>query len=186
MVQDKSFSNVTIYDMEVTCGKHRPGMFPSQTWTCNDIRVNGMRMAYGYYPGLGADTRCTESGGFDELRQLCYKLMESIASNRQLWGAQVSNASCDYIEEKRVMLNLNLDGYYWKKMDPGYGWIETLQCVAFPKDDALSFPWCNLCSLYITQKIREITVYMFWLHDLSSFDKRLVFFFKCSLELLYC
>uniref|UniRef100_A0A8W8N664 Uncharacterized protein n=1 Tax=Magallana gigas TaxID=29159 RepID=A0A8W8N664_MAGGI len=118
MVQDKSFSNVTIYDMEVTCGKHRPGMFPSQTWTCNDIRVNGMRMAYGYYPGLGADTRCTESGGFDELRQLCYKLMESIASNRQLWGAQVSNASCDYIEEKRVMLNLNLDGYYWKKMDP--------------------------------------------------------------------
>lgn len=52
-------------------------------------RVNGMRMAYGYYPGLGADTRCTESGGFDELRQLCYKLMESIASNRQLWGAQV-------------------------------------------------------------------------------------------------
>lgn len=48
-----------------------------------------MRMAYGYYPGLGADTRCTESGGFDELRQLCYKLMESIASNRQLWGAQV-------------------------------------------------------------------------------------------------
>uniref|UniRef100_K1QBL4 Uncharacterized protein n=1 Tax=Magallana gigas TaxID=29159 RepID=K1QBL4_MAGGI len=102
--------------------------------------VNGMRMAYGYYPGLGADTRCTESGGFDELRQLCYKLMESIASNRQLWGAQVSNASCDYIEEKRVMLNLNLDGYYWKKMDPGYGWIETLQCVAFPKDDALSFP----------------------------------------------
>ena len=49
-----------------------------------------MRMAYGYYPGLGADSKCTESGGFDELRQLCYKLMESIASNRQLWGAQVS------------------------------------------------------------------------------------------------
>lgn len=92
------------------------------------------------------------------------------------FNLEVSNASCDYIEEKRVMLNLNLDGYYWKKMDPGYGWIETLQCVAFPKDDALSFPWCNLCSLYITQKIREITVYMFWLHDLSSFDKRLVFF----------
>ena len=53
-------------------------------------RVDGMRMAYGYYPGLGADSKCTESGGFDELRQLCYKLMESIASNRQLWGAQVS------------------------------------------------------------------------------------------------
>ncbi|XP_048727780.1 uncharacterized protein LOC125645880 [Ostrea edulis] len=140
MVQDKSFSNVTIYDMNVTCGNHRPGMFPSQTWTCNDIRVNGMRMAYGYYPGLGADTRCTESGGFDELRQLCHKLMESIASNRQLWGAQVSNASCDYTEENRVMLNLSKSGYYWKTMDPGYGWMETLQCVAFPKDDSFPFP----------------------------------------------
>lgn len=34
-------------------------------------------------------------------------------------------------------------------------------------------------SLFIIHntKIREITVYMFWLHDLSSFDKRLVFFF---------
>ncbi|XP_022288668.1 uncharacterized protein LOC111100845 [Crassostrea virginica] len=140
MVQDKSFSNVTIYDRKVTCGEHRPGLFPSQTWTCNDIRVDGMRMAYGYYPGLGADSKCTESGGFDELRQLCYKLMESIASNRQLWGAQVSNASCDYIEENRVMLNVNLGGYYWMEMKPGYGWIETLQCVAFPKDDTLSFP----------------------------------------------
>lgn len=77
-----------------------PHPFPPQkqkTWedfwnnslTLFFFRVNGMRMAYGYYPGLGADTRCTESGGFDELRQLCYKLMESIASNRQLWGAQV-------------------------------------------------------------------------------------------------
>lgn len=55
------------------------------------------------------------------------------------FNLQVFNVSCDYIEEKRVMLNLNFDGYYWKKMDSGYGWIEILQCVVFFKDDVFLF-----------------------------------------------
>lgn len=56
----------------------------------NFDRVDGMRIAYGYYPGLGADSKCTETGGFDELRELCEQLLKkSVAFTGKLWGAQV-------------------------------------------------------------------------------------------------
>lgn len=135
LIQDKSFSNSTVYDKQVTCGQHRPGLFPTETWTCNDIRVDGMRIAYGYYPGLGADTKCTETGGFDELRELCRKLLQSVTFNGKLWGAQVSNATCKYTTDIRVTLNLVIGGYEWQELGPGHGMIETLQCTAFPKDE---------------------------------------------------
>ena len=48
-----------------------------------------MRIAYGYYPGLGADSKCTETGGFDELRELCRQLLTFVAFDGKLWGAQV-------------------------------------------------------------------------------------------------
>ncbi|KAK3088616.1 hypothetical protein FSP39_021311 [Pinctada imbricata] len=144
-LNDKTFTNEVIYGRNVTCGEHKPGLFPSQTWTCADIRVDGLRLAYGLYPGIGvSDVRCTETKGFDELRQLCKKLMESIVSERPLWGAFVSNASCDYHDEKRLILNMTgkkvgedeyIRLYEWYEMDPGYGWIQTLQCMALPKDD---------------------------------------------------
>lgn len=136
LIQDKSFSNVTVYGREVSCGQHRPGLFPTETWTCNDIRVDGMRIAYGYYPGLGADSKCTETGGFDELRELCEQLLKkSVAFTGKLWGAQVSNATCDFTKDTRVTLNMVIGGFEWQEMGPGHGMIETLLCTAFPKEE---------------------------------------------------
>lgn len=135
LVQDKSFSNVTVCGRTVSCGQHRPGLFPTETWTCNDIRVDGMRIAYGYYPGLGADTKCTETGGFDELRELCRRMLLSVAFEGKLWGAQVSNATCDFTEDTRVTLNMVIGGFEWQEMGSGHGMIETLQCTAFPKEE---------------------------------------------------
>jgi hypothetical protein len=55
--------------------------------------VDGLRIAYGYYPGLGADTKCTETGGFDELRELCERLLQFVSFDGKLWGAQVNQAN---------------------------------------------------------------------------------------------
>ena len=44
---------------------------------------------------------------------------------------QVANATCDYIDESRVMLNMTQSGgFQWDSMPQGYGWIHTLQCMA--------------------------------------------------------
>ena len=49
---------------------------------------------------------------------------------------QVSNATCDYTPENRVMLNMTYKretrtrDFRWDQMSAGYGWIYTLQCMA--------------------------------------------------------
>jgi len=47
-------------------------------------------MAYGYNPDIIKDDKCTETKGFDELAQVCRKMMEAIDANTQLWAAVVS------------------------------------------------------------------------------------------------
>lgn len=70
------------------------------------------------------------------------------------------------------MLNVNLNGYYWMEMKPGYGWIETLQCVAFPKDDTLSFPWRNALIVHLTLiKIRELFRWAFYICMISECER---------------
>jgi len=44
---------------------------------------------------------------------------------------QVSNATCSYINEPRFLLNMTgVKRYDWHPMTAGYGWIDTLQCMA--------------------------------------------------------
>ncbi|CAC5425425.1 unnamed protein product [Mytilus coruscus] len=126
---DRSFPNHNlIYERNVTCGEHSKGSFPSQTWTCADVKVNNLRMAYGLYEGI--DTKCTETKGFDELAELCRQMMRSIEVKRTLWAAIVSNASCDYHNENRVLLNRTKENFVWHDMTSGFGWIHTIQCMA--------------------------------------------------------
>ena len=126
---DKSFpSRNLIYDKNVTCGEYSHGNFPSYTWTCSDIRVNNLRMAYGLYEGM--DKKCTETKGFDELAELCRMMMKSVEINKNLWAAMVSNASCEFHNENRVLLNRTIENFVWHDMPPGYGWIHTIQCMA--------------------------------------------------------
>lgn len=121
-----------IYNRTVSCSeKFEPGKFPAQTWTCKDMRVDGLRLAYGYNPSITKSHLCVETKGFNELAELCRKMMQGIGSEKKLWAAFVSNANCDYINEERLLLNMTQRGRYgWSKMKSGYGWIDTLHCMA--------------------------------------------------------
>lgn len=46
-------------------------------------------MAYGYNPEVIKDDKCTETKGFDELAEVCRRMMASIDANTQLWAAFV-------------------------------------------------------------------------------------------------
>ena len=47
-------------------------------------------MAYGYNPSFIAENhKCTETKGFDELGEVCRKMMNEIGSTKKLWVALV-------------------------------------------------------------------------------------------------
>ncbi|XP_052762788.1 uncharacterized protein LOC128205296 [Mya arenaria] len=131
---DKQFpKGLKIHNKTITCSEdHEPGQFPAHTWTCRDMRVDGLRMAYGYNPVIiKSDDKCRETDGRNELSEVCRRMMAQIGSNKQLWAAFVTNATCGRINEKRFLLNMTgPDQYSWNQMKPGYGWIYTLRCMA--------------------------------------------------------
>ena len=58
-------------------------------WLC--FRVNGLRLAYGYYPGWGVDESCQETGGKQELAQLCKLMLKSVDKHHKgVYGVFVS------------------------------------------------------------------------------------------------
>ncbi|XP_060588188.1 uncharacterized protein LOC132743652 [Ruditapes philippinarum] len=94
------------------------------------IWVNGMRMGYGYNPSITKDNRCQMTNG-DELTEVCRQMMQGFQSSYNIWAAFVTNATCNFINEKRVFLNMTGPNIYkWEEMKPGYGWIDTLRCTA--------------------------------------------------------
>ncbi|XP_052250541.1 uncharacterized protein LOC127857871 isoform X1 [Dreissena polymorpha] len=131
---DKAFpSGMMIYNKTIECSvDHQPGQFPAQTWTCKDMRVGGLRLAYGYNEAILKDNdKCKETGGRNELAEICRQMMDRIGSKKELWAAFVTNATCGRLDEKRFLLNMTgVNQYSWDQMNPGYGWIYTLRCMA--------------------------------------------------------
>lgn len=132
-LDDKPFpTGRKIHNRTLTCSEQfEPGKFAAQTWTCKDMRVDGLRLAYGYNPSITKSHLCVETKGFNELAELCRRMMQEIGSEKKLWAAFVTNANCDYISEERFLLNMTGPGRFgWSKMKSGYGWIDTLHCMA--------------------------------------------------------
>ncbi|PVD32617.1 hypothetical protein C0Q70_08059 [Pomacea canaliculata] len=76
---------------------------------CSDWQgVNGLRLAYGYYPGWGVDDHCQETGGNHEFTQLCMKMLKKIGMHHKgIYGAMVNNATCGHIDEERYLLKMS-------------------------------------------------------------------------------
>ncbi|KAL8596992.1 hypothetical protein ACOMHN_050091 [Nucella lapillus] len=84
----------TILNKTVTCGGSTWGVFSSRTYTCDDIMVEGLRLAYGYYPGMEVrDKSCQETEGRQELTRLCKHLLKHVEKrHRGFYGVFVSQS----------------------------------------------------------------------------------------------
>ncbi|GAB1598062.1 uncharacterized protein LOC115210716 [Argonauta hians] len=134
---DKPFLPVNvIYNRKVSCGDIIPGIYTSRTWTCSNIRVDGRKIAFGHYPlkSRHVKNQCFDTNGTDDIGGICLGLMKLVNESAKLWAASVTNATCDYTEEDRVLLTFNSSDsenlkYVWKDLPGGSGWIETLHCL---------------------------------------------------------
>ncbi|XP_071110857.1 uncharacterized protein [Haliotis cracherodii] len=131
---DKSFpKHSLVLERNVTCEDipdEKVGRFMSHTWTCHNIRVDGYRLAYGYYPGIGIDIKCNDTGGKHEFAQLCRELLRKVATDRPLHALYITEVSCDYNSDMRVLLNrTSEEEYTWEELQPGNGWVGTIQCM---------------------------------------------------------
>ncbi|XP_014787318.1 uncharacterized protein LOC106881444 [Octopus bimaculoides] len=134
---DKSFLPTSlIYNRKVSCGNMTPGVYTSRTWTCSNIRVDGRKIAFGHYPVKSPHVKnhCFDTNGTDDIGGICLGLMKHVNESAKLWAASVTNATCDYTEEERVLLTFNASDsenhkYIWKDLPGGSGWIETLHCL---------------------------------------------------------
>ncbi|BFZ21145.1 hypothetical protein BsWGS_24184 [Bradybaena similaris] len=133
--QDESFPPVMhILSQNVTCGKNIPGRFVAPTYTCADLKINGRRMAYGYYSGWAVgqeDQRCQETAGVHEFAQLCLLLLKSISVEKLGFkAAYIPKSTCAYLNETRKLLKkVSPTEYVWTDFKPGWGWTETIQCM---------------------------------------------------------
>ncbi|KAL8576004.1 hypothetical protein ACOMHN_052022 [Nucella lapillus] len=94
-------------------------------------RVNGLRLAYGYYPGWGVNENCQETGRKQELSQLCILLLRHTNKHySQFMGVVVNNATCRRTDEKRFQIVKSAQRHYtWETMEPGHGWLSSLSCM---------------------------------------------------------
>ncbi|XP_064652768.1 uncharacterized protein LOC135503229 isoform X2 [Lineus longissimus] len=130
-IQDKSFPSSTIlFGRNVTCGEHKPGLFPSRTWSCTDIKVDGLRLSFTYMPGLGAAKReCGETKGRNDLAALCNHLLLAQGIEETLWSAFVSQASCHLSQGQRILLRNTSKIHEWRTEEEGKGYIKSIQCM---------------------------------------------------------
>ncbi|CAG5118376.1 unnamed protein product [Candidula unifasciata] len=123
--EDLSFpAHTLILKENVTCGNYTPGKFVAPTYTCADLRVNGHRLAYGYYSGW-------ETSGVHEFAQLCLMMLKSINVEKLGFkAAYVPKSTCAYINETRKLLKkVSGSEFKWTDFKPGWGWTETIQCM---------------------------------------------------------
>ncbi|XP_041360815.1 uncharacterized protein LOC121377038 [Gigantopelta aegis] len=121
--------NTILFGRNVSCSPDfEKGMFPFKTYTCADIRVDGLRLAYGYYDGMGVSERCQETGGKHEFAELCRRLLFHMEGDVPLHSVYVPKASCEKLAEPRVILTRTEKGYKWKDMGHGNGYVLKLQC----------------------------------------------------------
>ncbi|XP_070208298.1 uncharacterized protein [Littorina saxatilis] len=98
-------------------------MLLKEVCTAVCFRVDGLRLAYGYYPGWGVDENCQETKGMQELAQLCKLMLRTEDKHKELYGAIVNNATCRYTEKSKRR-------HVWKLMPSGgNGWLSSLSCM---------------------------------------------------------
>ncbi|XP_064597241.1 uncharacterized protein LOC135463748 [Liolophura sinensis] len=118
----------------ITCDAHIPGEYPGPTWTCADMRVDGLRVAYGYHPRVSVSGFCTDTGGRENLGAICRGLLWANQITKTFWAASVSEATCATTEQKRAIVIEEDRDFYWKDFKSGRGWMITIHCTTKPDE----------------------------------------------------
>ncbi|KAL8561516.1 hypothetical protein ACOMHN_057210 [Nucella lapillus] len=120
-----------VLNKTITCAGNRWGTFPSLTYTCDDIRVDGLRLAYGYYPGWGVKETCQETEGRQELTNLCQRMLRGVdPPGKEIYGVFVNNATCRRTDQSRYMLTRRgKQRHKWVRLGPGNGWLSSISCM---------------------------------------------------------
>lgn len=133
---DTLFANWTeLAGRNVTCDnwKHPPVKFPSDTWSCYNIRVDGRRLRYWYIPGFGAETHCSDgkkkNDGLNDVAALCRAMLKAHGISRELWTAYVNDASCRRSNKERFVFRQVNGKYKFDTFPSGHGYIILLRCM---------------------------------------------------------
>ncbi|XP_013378625.1 uncharacterized protein LOC106150397 isoform X2 [Lingula anatina] len=139
--EDKPFdTSILVHGRTVSCNGSIPkGRFAGPTWTCADIKVDGLRLSYGfisYESGVGQSERHCDANTdnlTNDYAQLCREMMavQKDVGREPFWSAFISDGSCGALPEKRMRF-LKDRGRVWHVMDPGRGYVRTLQCMLYP------------------------------------------------------
>ncbi|ELU09491.1 hypothetical protein CAPTEDRAFT_223673 [Capitella teleta] len=136
-----SFPNSTVVlKRNVTCDGASPltNVYPSETWSCRDMRIDGYRMRYWYR--TGTDQPCTDAPPkFDanmtyrnnDESGLCRELLKANNIVKPLSVAYVHDPSCSHSVQQRIILEKNLKKGHlnWKVVGAGPGYMRTLRCM---------------------------------------------------------
>ncbi|KAI0231648.1 hypothetical protein LSAT2_017999 [Lamellibrachia satsuma] len=158
-LSDTLFANWTeLAGRNVTCDnwKHPPVKFPSDTWSCYNIRelftpatrraarqarsgeprfsgVDGRRLRYWYIPGFGAETHCSDgkkkNDGLNDVAALCRAMLKAHGISRELWTAYVNDASCRRSNKERFVFRKVNGKYKFDTFPSGHGYVILLRCM---------------------------------------------------------
>ncbi|KAK6168185.1 hypothetical protein SNE40_022062 [Patella caerulea] len=121
---------MVVFGRIITCGNITQGLFPSKTWTCADISVNGANLAYGYNIGSLGVVECQETKGKHEFATLCRELLSIIGVKTPLWAVYIPKATCGKDPRNRAILTKTSNSeFIWEDREPGFGYIHTIQCM---------------------------------------------------------
>ncbi|ESO86049.1 hypothetical protein LOTGIDRAFT_235628 [Lottia gigantea] len=126
--KDESFpDSLEVFNRTIACGDHTPGSFPSKTWTCANISVDGNRLAFGYSDiSIG---ECTDTKGKHEFMTLCKEMLKQIDIYNPIWSVYVPKPTCKKDLNKRAILVKKGKKYIWEDKEPGKGYVLILQCM---------------------------------------------------------
>lgn len=140
-IRDSPFPEVTVlFHRKVTCNNtaKSENVYPSETWSCKDMRIDGHRMRYWYHVPDHDCTDAPESFGFykegrkNDVAGLCLAMLKANNIHKPLRAAFIHEPSCGHSGAERMLLIQNNsvpEGYEWQAFPAGKGYMRTLRCM---------------------------------------------------------
>lgn len=122
-------------ELAVTCENGQPSptdLYPAHTWTCHNMRINGLRLMHVFPAGFSGGGCGDDLGNrySNQVHELCAAMLKLHSVDHKLWTAMVQDATCKDTESyPRMMFVKRPGGFRWKQVLPGKGYAQSLRCM---------------------------------------------------------